>query len=170
MTPCWQQELPGIRQWHQSWHNTASCAKILWLSRRDLTMDRNISKYKPLGIGNLRARKLSETFTKKKRNPPHSRLSRRNCQKQNYFLLNEIFAHLIFLHILVLLKKSLCKRYLRRLQLSEKPWLSGKSGHLLIYRTWVQFQPFLIVFLFLVTWWKEKNWEPNEKIVQCQRR
>ena len=74
MTPCWQQELPGIRQWHQSWHNTASCAKILWLSRRDLTMDRNISKYKPLGIGNLRARKLSETFTKKKRNPPSTKM------------------------------------------------------------------------------------------------
>ena len=64
------------------------------------------------------------------------------------FLLNEIFAHFIFLHNLVLMKKNLCKGYLRRLQLSEKPWLSGKSGHLLIHRTWVQFQPFLIVFLF----------------------
>ena len=64
------------------------------------------------------------------------------------FLLNEIFAHYIFLHNLVLMKENLCKGYLRRLQLSEKPWLSGKSGHLPIYRTWVQFQPFLIVFLF----------------------
>ena len=37
-------------------------------------MDRNISKYKPLGIGNLRARKLSETFTNKKRNPPSTKM------------------------------------------------------------------------------------------------
>ena len=74
------------------------------------------------------------------------------------FLLNEIFAHFIFLHNLVLMKENLCKGYLRRLQLSEKPWLSGKSGHLLIYRIWVQFQPFPILLVFLVTWWKEKNW------------